>query len=189
MNREALKEAVAAWLRELGFEPDPAAEDGKPACLLPTKVGPAHFRVSVEKEAEVPLTLHFLARLPVTIPRQQFTCFAVHLMNLNRGIRYGRFILAADTGHVFYRLTHLLAGDQPVSQQCDFLMRQVLWYVESYSHDLHAMLTNEPDFDELCMRWATPWNRPIHRQESDSPAAGSRSTGSCRRRGRTRRRF
>lgn len=128
-------------------------------------------------------------RLPVTIPRQQFTCFAVHLMNLNRGIRYGQFILAADTGQVSYRLTHLLAGDQPVSHQCDFLMRQVLWYVESYSHDLHAMLTNEPDFDELCMRWATPGHRPRYRQESGSPAADSRSTGSCRRRGRTRRRF
>lgn len=189
MNREELKETLAAWLWELGFEPDPAAEDGKPACLLPTKVGPAHFRVSVDKEEGVPLTLHFIARLPVTIPRPQFTCFAVHLMNLNRGIRYGQFILAADTGLVSYRLTQLVAGDRPVSQQCDFLMRQVLWYVESYSPNFHEMLTHDPDFDELCMRWPNPKDRPTQRWESESPAESSRPTGPCRRRGRPRRRF
>lgn len=157
--------------------------------LLDTAVGPARCRIRLEGDEGLPLTVHFLAQLPVIIPRHQFTCFAVHLMNLNRGIRYGQFILAADTGLVSYRLTHLVAGDQPVSQQCDFLMRQVLWYVESYSPNFHEMLIKEPDFDELCMRWANPKDRPTQRWESESPAESSRPTGSCRRRGRPRRRF
>lgn len=88
-----------------------------------------------------------------------------------------------------YRLTHLLVGDQPVSQQCDSPMRQVLWCVESYLPNLHEMFTHEPDFDELCMSWATPWNHPIHRQESESPAEGSRPAWPCRRRDRPRREY
>ncbi|MCW5552523.1 MAG: hypothetical protein KIS67_10255 [Verrucomicrobiae bacterium] len=52
-----------------------------------------------------------------------------------------------------------MARDQPQWQQCDFFMRQMIWFVELYAPQLHAMLTNEPAFDELCRVWAKSQER------------------------------
>ena len=156
-----LYDTVAAWLSERGYEP--GLDDNEPGLFfwLDTEIGQARGRILVEADDKPP-TIHFHARLPVVIPKRLFSIVAFRLMNMNRGIRFGQFILilAPDKGSVSYRFTHLLADDQRLTHQFDFCMRQVIWFAEEYSPRIRDFLANPPDLDEEIMVWTNAKNYP-----------------------------
>lgn len=155
LDQSELYDSVTAWLANMGYQPVLRGEQEGLFFWLDTKRRQSRCRILVEARERPPLTIHFFARLQLLVPQHRLAIVALHLMNLNRGIRFGSFILASDAGIVSYRFTHLLAGDQRLNHQYDFCLRQALWYAEEYTPKLRAFISNPADFEDEIIRWKT----------------------------------
>lgn len=155
MSQAELYNAVAAWLMDMGYQPAKSEKEKGLFFWLDPEDGHILCRIEVEAGEKTPSTIHFFARFQTLVPQCHLSIAALALMNMNRGIRFGQFILAPENGLISYRFTHLLAGHQRLNHQFGFCLRQLVWFAETYGPIFRDFLRDPPEFEVEINRWKT----------------------------------
>lgn len=113
MNRIEIQKCLLRWLCSQGLEVDIV----KPSELV-VIAGDGKITWTCRIICEdAPATVHYLSRLPGRLPESQVAEVAVHLLDLNRRIRFGQFSLDSQWRTITFRLTQRVTKDAPPEVQ------------------------------------------------------------------------